>query len=294
MSTENPKNNKMDNKDQIWILRFFFWFAKNKKMQILLLLLIFVFPILVLINNVFIPVANFDLIPGQSENTLGIEDSTKNESKKPTKEQLALLNEIFEKEKNLAFQQNRLLLSRQDSIYLLVNIPDSSVTIEIKGLAARTCKIQSFEMSKRLHYGQHEALLNWLSEPFSLENELSTIPKTPTLVVEAPKDTAEAAKLPRKPLEPEKTFVQYTLWFSRNLVIEVEQTELPAESDFELIRRYKHQHDSLFKRSLIKKIAEPMHPDQPIQIKIKLNEADARAIYRAMPHSNYAKFILKL
>jgi len=284
----------MDNKDQIWILRFFFWFAKNKKMQILLLLLIFVFPILVLINNVFIPVANFDLIPGQSENTLGIEDSTKNELKKPTKEQLILLKEIFEKKKNLAFQQNRLLLSRQDSIYLLVNIPDSSVTIEIKGLAARTCKIQSFEMSKRLHYGQHEALLNWLSEPFSLENELSTIPKTPTLVVEAPKDTAEAAKLPRKPLEPEKTFVQYTLWFSRNLVIEVEQTELPAESDFELIRRYKHQHDSLFKRSLIKKIAEPMHPDQPIQIKIKLNEADARAIYRAMPHSNYAKFILKL
>lgn len=294
MSTETLKNNKMDNKDQIWILRFFFWFAKNRKMQILLLLLIFIFPILVLINNVLIPVANFDLIPGQSEIVLGVEDSTKKESIKPTKEQVALLKEIFEKEKTLAFQQNRLLLSRQDSIYLLVNIPDSSITLEIKGLAARTCKIQAFEISKRLQYGQHEALLNWLSQPFSLEKELSTIPKTPILVVEAPKDTAEAAKLPRKPIEPEKTFVQYTLWFSRNLVIEVEQTELPNESDFELIRQYKHQHDSIFKRGLIKKIAEPMFDDQPILIKIKLNEADARAIFRAMPHSNYAKFVLKL
>lgn len=294
MSTDNLKYNNIKEKEQSWIVRFIFWFAKSKRMMILMLVLLFVFPILVLINNVLIPVARFDLIPGQNESLSIAEDSLKSENQKPDKDQKILLNEVFEKEKNLVLLQNRLALSKQDSIYLVLNIPDSTIAIEIKGLAARTNKIQSFELSKRLKHAQHEALLEWLSEPFTLENELSTIPKTPVLIVEAPKDTAEAAKLPRKPLEPEKTFVQYTLWFSRNLVLEVEQTEMPLEEDFGIIHQYKHRYDSSFKRSIVNKIVEPMYEDQPIHIKIKLSEADARAIFRAMPHSNYAKIILKL
>jgi hypothetical protein len=294
MSTENQKYNNIKEKEHSWIIRFIFWFVKNKKMMILMLALVFVFPILVLINNVLIPVIRFDLIPGQNESLVISEDSLQTERQKPDKEQKVLLNEVFEKEKNLILLRNRLALSKQDSIYLVLNIPDSTFTIEIKGLAARTCKIQSFEMTNRLKYAQHEPLLNWVSEPFSLEHELSTIPKTPFLIVEAPKDTAEAAKLPRKPLEAEKTFVQYTLWFSRNLVLEVEQTQAPLEEDFELIRQYKHRYDSSFKRSIVSKIVEPLFEDQPIHIKIKLSEADARSIFRAMPHSNYAKIILKL
>ncbi|PKP52227.1 MAG: hypothetical protein CVT92_09845 [Bacteroidetes bacterium HGW-Bacteroidetes-1] len=276
------------NKDQNHLKLFFKWFVAHRKIQFSFLLMVGILPLFLLIYGVLIPVSIFKPIP---YNKTEVNDTISSVLTKPNKEQVKKLYEIIAKEKKLNLQRNRLKLAQQDSIYLLLNLADSNIILEVKGLPIRTARILDFETSKRLVVADHEDLLQWISDPFSLKQELSTILKIPILVVDAPKDTAEAARLPRKPLEPEKTVVHYTLWFDRGLVLEVNQAEDVNPEDEGLLHSYHKKYDSIFHRTILAKMIDPLPDDLPIKVKVTLSEADARAIYRAIPHSQNAKLI---
>lgn len=293
MSTDQNHPIKDTNQPNESYFRWFIkWFGKNRKMQWLLFLLIAIFPLFILIYGVVVPVSQMSLLPVADSLLVQTKDSS-TVTYKATKESKAQLHEILQKEIKIVVQNNRLSLARQDSIYLILDLSDSTISLEIKGVNVRKCPIVAMQKSNRIAASDPESLLHWVSEPFTLHSEISSIPKTPFLIVEAPKDTAEAARLPRKPLEPEKTFVHYTLLFSRDLVLEIEQTEPLRPEDVEIARRFKHQNDSILRRNMIKKLSNPIPEDSPIRIKLYLSEADARAIFRGMPHSRFAKLILK-
>lgn len=188
--------------------------------------------------------------------------------------------------------RNRLNLAGGDSVYMVLNLSDSTLQLEIKGLVVHRAKASQLKLSKRIAAAGSEALLEWTASPFTLQNELASIPKSPILVVEAPKDTAAAASLPRKPLEPEKSAVFYTLLFDRSLVLEVSQHEKPEMEDAVALKNYQFAFDSSFRRSSFSKLKQPYTPEDPIHIKMQLPAADARAIYRAIPHVGYAKLVL--
>lgn len=290
MAHENSDESKRfsSGNDQNHLKLFFKWFAANRKMQFSFVLMVGILPLFLFIYGVLIPVSIFEPIPN---NKTDVNDTIASVTTKPNKEQVKKLYEIIAKEKKLNLQRNRLKLAQQDSIYLLLNLADSTIILEVKGLPIRTARILDIETSKRLVVADHEDLMHWISSPFSLKQELSTILKIPILVVDAPKDTAEAARLPRKPLEPEKTVVHYTLWFDRDLVLEVNQAEDVNPEDEAILHNYKKKYDSLFHRSILSKMIDPLPDDLPIKVKITLSEADARAIYRAIPHSQNAKLI---
>jgi hypothetical protein len=188
--------------------------------------------------------------------------------------------------------RNRLQLAGGDSVYMVLNLSDSTLQLEIKGLVVHRAKASQLKLSKRIAAAGSEALLEWTASPFTLQNELASIPKSPILVVEAPKDTAAAASLPRKPLEPEKSAVFYTLIFDRSLVLEVNQQEKPEMEDAVALTSYQSAVDSSFRRSSLSRLKRSYSPEDPIHIKMQLPAADARAIYRAIPHVGHAKLVL--
>lgn len=227
------------------------------------------------------------------DRTYSTADSISGKLKHP-KESSALLDSLLLTELDASKLRNRMQLADDDSIYLVLNLADSSLCLEIKGLKVRKAKAVQMQLSKRILAAGNDALLNWTSNPFTLQYELSSIPKSPILVVEAPKDTAAAATLPQKRLEPEKSAVSFTLLFDRSLVLEVNQLERPKPEDEAALALYQKAFDSTFRRSIKSRILQPYTPDAPIHIKMLLPAADARAIYRAFPHIGNAKLVLEV
>jgi hypothetical protein len=153
--------------------------------------------------------------------------------------QLAQVRDIIRKENERAFEKNRLSLAEKDSIYMVLDLPDSLVILEIKGVTVKKTKILEMEVSNRFAIIPHENLLPWISEPFILTHDLSTIPKSPIVVKQAPKDTIEAAKTSSAPRPPDSTGVFYTFYFDRNLLIEVEQANPPEADVMERVKAYR-------------------------------------------------------
>ncbi len=286
--TFSSKSETSEEKQGIFLFWFFSWFLRRPGMMLLFILVSVLLPLVTLTLFVILPAMGFEPLP---EATRAERDA---EAKKTeiTADLQPMLLDILQKEHKLNFLQNRLDLARQDSIYMVLNLQDSLLDIEIKGLPVQRCKLHQIDASNRIKVAQFEALQQWLSKPFTLKREFATIPKVPFLVVEAPKDTNEAAKLPKKPMEPEKTAVFFTLAFDRNLVLQVEQTEAVPPEEAPLVLAYQQKIDSVYGRKMIDRILQPMPDELPVFIRLKMNEGDARAIYRSIPHIGFAKLII--
>lgn len=293
MNESNPTPDKSvaETKQKHFLLWFFSWFIRRPGMQLLFIIIAILLPALTLVYFVVLPTLRFIPLPVSATKEIQ-NDSVHGQKTTTVAVDLPTILKIHHKEQQLNFLQNRLHLARQDSIYLVLNLNDSLLDIEIKGLDVHRCKLHGIEVTNRLKVATHHDMLNWLNKPFTLRYELATIPKVPILVVDAPKDTTEAAKLPKKPLEPEKTAVFLTLMFDRGLVVQIEQVEEVPEEELTLVQHYEQQLDSLFGRSFLQKIIQPMPADLPVMIKLRMNEADARSIYRSIPHIGAAQLIL--
>lgn len=200
-------------------------------------------------------------------------------------EQSEMLGKIYALETEAAFLNSRLQAARIDSISLSLNLRDSTLNIDIRGVAVRPCKIQEFSISKGFkHLQDRAALLGWLSALFVLEQERATIPKSQIIVKKAPKDTLEAQKMYREPIPPERKDVYVALKFDRGLILEIEQAEPPSWqgrfSKWLLDARQAYASAEETVRGLVN-LQPPRHL---LWIKVKISAEDARAIYRALPH----------
>lgn len=266
------------------------WLPKQKGLLLVSLFILISIPVAVSVLYIFLPVANSSLLP--SESLLNKTDADTSYKGNAANWDRSSLKHLAAKEIEKTVLLNRLSLAAKDSIYLLLNLNDSTMSVEIKGLKVHTARASEIFISRRILRASHDALLKWIDQPFTFQQELATIAKTPILVIDAPKDTTEAARLPRKPLEPEKDFVQYSLLFDRELLIEIKQSEPALPEDAEILATYKYRYDTTFNTSFLKKLTDPLPAHRPVKIQIIMPQTDARTIFRAMPHSVYAKLIL--
>jgi len=268
---------------------FIKWFRNNRRIQVIFAILVISLPLLLFIYGVVLPVKHFKPSPVSNDiyaDTNHLEKITLND------DLVTSLQNIISLENEKAFQKNRLSLANKDSIYLLLDLTDSLLVLEIKGVPVRTNKILYLSKSQRFSLISHESLLPWISEPFTLQKELSTIPKMPIVVKQAPKDTLEAAQISSTPLPLESTAVFFTFYFDRNLVIEFEQDNPLAADDYPAYRSYKAKKRKVQRHSLFQTLKSPRQSDQPMLIRLTIDEADARAIYRAVPSKTH--LVLKL
>lgn len=247
------------------------------------LILVIALPVFTIIYGIVLPAKNYQPAAGlpSLSDTASVHDASM------TATQAEEVKKIISMENERVFLKNRLALAEKDSVYFILDLADTMIWLEIKGVPVRKTKITHLEVSNRFSLISHENLLPWITEPFTLQHDLSTIPKMPIVVKQAPKDTIEAAKASSAPLPLESTPVFFTLYFDRNLILEFEQAEPVDESGEEQIKSYRttKRHES--NRSVMETLRNPQQSNQLLPIRMVIPEKDARAIYRAIPSKTH-------
>jgi hypothetical protein len=87
---------------------------------------------------------------------------------------------LLKLEINRLFWKNRLYMARDESLDLVLDLEDSVLSLEIKGVPLRECKIDNFLYSQKLiDLKKNSSVIPWLSQPFFLKDDWSNIPKEP-------------------------------------------------------------------------------------------------------------------
>jgi len=184
--------------------------------------------------------------------------------------------------KEKAFLQSRIIMAETDSIYLTLNLSDSTVNLEISGVSVHQTKFSEMEASKIFLRGDENLILSLMASPFTVSKAWATIKKEPVMVKMAPKDTSEY----KPDIVPDTSLtepVNYILEMSDGTRIYVcqEENEKPEDrkSQFRFDLRYRMR-DAW---SSMKSIVRFRIPEYHLFIKIYLPRADAKIIYRAIP-----------
>jgi len=191
------------------------------------------------------------------------------------------------------YWENKLRLSNDDSISLSIDLVDSLVFLEMKGIILRKCKIQNYDLNWSLkYYRQHPNFLSWLKTPFILQGDSASITKIPIKVIHAPKNPIDAAKLLAKILPHEDPKVEFRLKFDRNLQFQFRQADSLELLDNAETNIYFSDIMSGNKFTSIPTSMKEYFPSRDYQIDIILSRDDAKAIYRALPE--YAQLALRM
>jgi hypothetical protein len=189
------------------------------------------------------------------------------------------------------YWENRLAMSKKDSLVMSLDLVDSVMTLEVKGVILRTCQLQKYDMNIDLiGLKKHPKLAEWLDDPFTLQYDSSSIPKIPYKVIQAPKDSIEAQAVINKILStPLEEDIFYTLHFNRNLRIEISQFQMEGITEPQYSNLIYFDDQSI---DLLTKVFSPKNistVSAELKIGIFLSQSDARAIYRALPkHTSLA------
>jgi hypothetical protein len=184
--------------------------------------------------------------------------------------------------KEKAFLQARISMAETDSIYLTLNIHDSTANLELSGVTVHSAKIKEIRVSKILSSGNSYVISSMFSTPFNIIADFATIKKEPLMIKMAPKDTSEF----KPDIIPDTTDVEpvnYTLEMDNGIRIFVYQDRDTITTNksrlfyFDLNDRLRSSWSSL--KSVTRFKVPEYHPF----IKIKLPKADAKIFYRAIP-----------
>jgi len=184
--------------------------------------------------------------------------------------------------KEKAFLQSRIVMAESDSIYVTLNLADSTANLEISGVVVHKAKMKEVKTSKILLKGNENAILSMLATPFSISHAIATIKKEPVMIKMAPKDTSEY----KPDIMPDTSItepVNYILEMNDGIRIYVYQDENVKLND-----RISHFTFDIKDRlrdtwSAIKSVAVFKVPEYHPFIKIRLPRTDAKIIYRAIP-----------
>jgi hypothetical protein len=186
--------------------------------------------------------------------------------------------------KERSFLQSRVAMAETDSIYLTINLTDSTANLEISGVVVHRAVMSEIKTSKILLKGDENIILNYLASPFTISSDYSTIRKNPVMVKIAPKDTSEYVPdvIPDTSLvEP----VNYILELTGGTRIYIYQSESDKPSErmnifiFDIQARLRDTWIAL--KSVLKFKVPEYHP----YIKMRIPRADAKIIYRAIPRN---------
>lgn len=222
------------------------------------------------------------LSPARKLEELKKEFVTKTAEKSEVDKQIIMDSTYLKLLKEKAFLQSKIIMAETDSIYLTINLADSTANIEISGVVVHKAKMSSVKTSKILMKGNDNIILSMLASPFTISSAYATIKKEPVMIKMAPKDTSEY----KPDIMPDTSItepVNYILEMNGGLRIYVYQEEnvkfsaKMSQFSFDIKDRLRDTWSSL-KRVAVFKVPE-YHPF----IKMRLPRTDAKIIFRAIP-----------
>ncbi len=187
--------------------------------------------------------------------------------------------------KQKSYLESRVAMAETDSVYLTISLPDSTLRLEISGVSVHTARIRHVDLSRILKKGNEYVISSFLSRPFTIENDHSSIPREPLMIKMAPKDTSEYQPdiIPdTADYEP----VNYIMEMDNGLRLFIYQDEKnlnPGDHFHRFAFDFRYRLSSFFEalRSVIVFKVPDYHP----YIKIRVPRSDAKIIYRAMPQN---------
>jgi len=193
--------------------------------------------------------------------------------------------------KNKAFLQSRISMAETDSIYITLNIADSTAKLEISGVAVHTAKLNDLKISKILRSGNDYLITAMLASPMTIVKDIATIKKEPLMIKMAPKDTSEF-KPDIIPDTSDYESVNYILEMDNGIRIFVYQDTDTITTDKNRLFFFDLNNRLRSTWSTIKSIARFKVPEYHPFIKIRLPKADAKILYRAVPrHGQIAVYL---
>lgn len=261
-------------------LKITFWLALG-----LPLFLVFIYALVLPLLTFPNPRSLFNQLPAASDSTQKQKKITRFEAKELLSKWLALKTEA-------AYLKSALEVAKGDSIYLALDLRDSTLALAIKGVPIRSCKLQAFKICHGIQYLKSSGLLPyWLEPPFVLQQQWASITKIPIQIKKAPKDTTEASQSVETP-EPVKPHdVHIKLKYNRGLTVYIDQIQ---SLSFRSVPRKIFYWLKSSASQLADSIANLVHL-RPFEIQLcvflEISQADAQAIYRAIPRN--ANLIVK-
>lgn len=184
--------------------------------------------------------------------------------------------------KEKLFLQSLVSMAGTDSIYMTVNLSDSTLNLEISGVAVHTVPVKKIKMSRILKEENELMIQYLLSKPLTIIKDYSSIQKEPLMIKMAPKDTSEYQPdiIPdTADYEP----VNYIIEMDNGVVLYIYQDEelFPGNrmDQFIFDLRYRIRNTFVALKSVLNLKVPEYHP----YIKLRIPRADAKIIYRAMP-----------
>ncbi len=184
----------------------------------------------------------------------------------------------------VSFLNARTRMAASDSVGFSVNLPDSLLSLEIKGVTVREVPVISYKTAPALKGITGYALTQLLSEPLTIVSSKSTILKEPIVMVRAPRDAAEASLIPAA--IPDTTAIEpvcFLLTLENGLRLLILQETTGNDDDHRRIRRFliglkvsETWRD--LKRAILFGV-----PDFEPRITIVVSKVDARVVYRSIP-----------
>ncbi|QQS51607.1 MAG: hypothetical protein IPM71_02455 [Bacteroidota bacterium] len=189
--------------------------------------------------------------------------------------------------KERVYKEALLKLAENDSIQLVINLPDSTVCLYIKGVKiheSKALKIKRDALLDKVSNLQYAWLFN---EPIAIQTQFATIVKEPIVERQAPKDTIEAAANAYQPdtLVQKPAFLLMELNYGIRVILEQDR-RVSFEDKWEHFKFYSHiiHNDVQFGLNNFMKIQK--HDFYPtLTLEIPMDEL--RAIYRALPTQSW-------
>jgi hypothetical protein len=222
--------------------------------------------------------------PGRTLEKIRHEYAIKQEGKSDADEKIFSDSSYQARLKEKAFLQSRIALAESDSIYLTINIADSTANLEIFGVVVHSAPVSDLQMSKILRKGSDYVVSYLFSSPFTISGSISTIKKDPVKISIAPKDTSEY----KPDIIPDTAFVEpvnYIYNMSNGTRIYICQEEDESAIDRKSAFRFDLSDRVRTAMSNLKSIARFKVPEYHPYIKVRIPRADAKIIYRAIPRS---------
>lgn len=204
----------------------------------------------------------------------------------PAEEELERLIQVLGKK---AYLDARMKMAESDSVRLVINLPDSLIFIEIKGMTVHTVKIIKYKSSGLIQNMPDMVKIDWLSLPFKVLNTYSTIPHEPIVIKHAPADTTEAQNMPETVPEPDDLKVYFTYETNKNLILHFNQIE-EGKMDGVFLQRLKRNWKKL--RKSVSIMVRFQKSYFTLSLELSVSRQDAKTIFRALP--NYPQITILL
>jgi hypothetical protein len=195
------------------------------------------------------------------------------------KEQVYSTHKEIDSLRNLVtYKQALSIASSSDSIYMVISIPDSLLSIYVKGVEIFNTKILRHSQSTFLSYLNTQILMRQFSRPQKGTLINSTLVKEPIKIKMAPKNAEEAAKMATIPdsVSYEPAFISYKI---QNGVLLKLSSENEFWLSFKIGLAYKWSKLSELTRAIFHAEITDYHPE----INLMVDNIDLTSIFRALP-----------